>query len=125
MMKDPDAVDEVELAELDAREVSAMELDSGSGDLADVAPRGLESIAELDSFEARGAEASHVMEEGAVSESELQHRLSSKALGIEGGHPLEELDAGVSGARRKAIPGLGERVRGLGVVVSHGRDEET
>jgi hypothetical protein len=61
-----------------------MELDSGTGDFAYVAPRGLQSVAKLDSFKARGSEPSHVMKERAVSESELQHLLSSKLSGSRG-----------------------------------------
>jgi hypothetical protein len=123
VMKDADAVDEIEWTEVDPRQVSAVELDPGPGDVSDVAPRGLESVPELDSTKTRGAESGHVMKERAVTESELEHFLPAKSLEIERGHPIEELRAGVGGARRKPVPGFGESVGGLDVVESHGGDE--
>jgi hypothetical protein len=122
-MEHSDAIDEVELTEIDPGQVSAVELDRDLGDVSEVATRGLEGVPELDSAKARGAEAGHMIKERAVSEPELQYFLSPKALGIERGHPLEELGAGVGRALRESIPRLGERGCGLGVVGSHRRDE--
>jgi hypothetical protein len=121
MMEDPDAIDEVERAEVDPGQVSALELDRGPGDIPEVAARGLEGVAELDPAKTRGAETGHMIKKRAVSEAELQYFLPAKALGVERGHPLQELCASVGGAPRESIPRLGERGRGLGVVVSHSR----
>jgi hypothetical protein len=122
VMEDSDAVDEVELAEVDPGQVSAMELDANVRDVLEVATRGLQGVPELDSAKASGAEAGHMIKERTVSETELQYVLAAKALGIERGHPLEELGAGISGALRESIPRLGEGGRGLDVVVSHSLD---
>jgi hypothetical protein len=119
MMKDADAVDEVELAKVDPGQVPTVELDRGLGDVSEVATRGLEGVAELDPAKARGGEAGHVIKERAVSEAEFQDFLTAKALGVERGQPLEELSAGIGGALSESIPRLGERRRGLVVVVSH------
>jgi hypothetical protein len=125
MMKDTDAVDEVELAEVDAGQVPAVELDSGVGDVAEVAAGRLEGIAELDSAKARRAEPDHMMKERPVSEAELQDLPSPKALGVERGHPLQELSPGVGRALRESIPRFGESGRGLYVVGSHSVMKET
>jgi hypothetical protein len=122
-MEDPDAVDEVELTEVDPRQISAVELDPRPGDVSDVAPRGLESVPELDSAKARGAESGHMIKERPVTEAELQHLLPAKSLELEGGHPVEELRMRVGGAGRKPVPGFGESGGGLDVVASHGGDE--
>ncbi len=102
-----------------------MELDPGARDLSDVAARGLERIPELDAGEPGGAAPRHVVEERAVSETELEYAFPPNRLEVEWAHPLHELRAGIGRAGRKAIPRLGEGVRGFDVFVSHGRDEET